>query len=37
MGRRRSVDRDALLDAAETVVRRDGAARLTLEAVAAEA
>lgn len=37
MGRRRAVDRNALLDAAETVIRRDGAARLTLEAVAAEA
>ncbi|HEX5599786.1 MAG TPA: TetR/AcrR family transcriptional regulator [Hyphomicrobiaceae bacterium] len=37
MGRLRIIDRDAVLTAAETVVRRDGAARLTIEAVAAEA
>ncbi|MDF2619304.1 MAG: TetR/AcrR family transcriptional regulator [Xanthobacteraceae bacterium] len=37
MGRQRSIDRDAVLDAAERVVVRDGAANLTLEAVAAEA
>jgi AcrR family transcriptional regulator len=37
MGRHRTIDREAVLDAAEKVVSRDGAARLTLEAVAAEA
>ena len=37
MGRRRVIDRDAVLDAAQRVVSRDGAAKLTLEAVAAEA
>lgn len=37
MGRRRTIDRDALLDAAERVVAREGAAHLTLDAVAAEA
>ncbi|MDF2234876.1 TetR/AcrR family transcriptional regulator [Albimonas sp. CAU 1670] len=37
MGRKRAVADGALLDAAEAVVRRDGAARLTLDAVAAEA
>lgn len=37
MGRRRVIDRDAVLDAAQRVVIRDGAAKLTLEAVAAEA
>ncbi len=37
MGRRRVIDRDAVLDAAERVVSRNGAARLTLDAVAAEA
>ena len=37
MGRRRAIDRDALLDAAERVVVQAGAARLTLDAVAAEA
>jgi AcrR family transcriptional regulator len=37
MGRNRVIDRASVLDAAEKVVRRDGAARLTLEAVAAEA
>ncbi len=37
MGRHRSIDREALLDAAERVVIRDGAAKLTLDAVAAEA
>ena len=37
MGRLRIIDRDAVLTAAERVVRRDGAARLTIEAVAAEA
>ncbi|MGM0586662.1 MAG: TetR/AcrR family transcriptional regulator [Pseudomonadota bacterium] len=36
MGRKRVVSREKLLDAAERVVRRDGAARLTLDAVAAE-
>ena len=33
----RAARRDQLLDAAERVVRRDGVARLTLDAVAAEA
>ncbi|MGR3780914.1 MAG: TetR/AcrR family transcriptional regulator [Albimonas sp.] len=37
MGRKRAIPDAQLLDAAETVVRRDGAARLTLDAVAAEA
>ena len=37
MGRKRSIDRGAVLDAAERVVARDGAARLTLDAVASEA
>jgi len=37
MGRRRTIDREAVLDAAERVVSRAGAARLTLDAVAAEA
>jgi AcrR family transcriptional regulator len=37
MARPRVIDQDAMLDAAETVVGRAGAARMTLEAVAAEA
>ncbi len=37
MARVRVIDRDAVLCAAERVVSRDGAARLTLEAVATEA
>ena len=37
MGRRRVVDQQAILDAAERVVARDGAANLTLDAVAKEA
>jgi len=37
MARVRVIDRDAVLCAAERVVSRDGAARLTVEAVAAEA
>jgi AcrR family transcriptional regulator len=37
MGRKRSIDQDQVLNAAERVVARDGAARLTLDAVAAEA
>ncbi|MCL4768538.1 MAG: TetR/AcrR family transcriptional regulator [Hyphomicrobiaceae bacterium] len=37
MGRTRVIDREAVLCAAERVVSREGAARLTLEAVAAEA
>ncbi|WP_332717069.1 TetR/AcrR family transcriptional regulator [Pelagibacterium mangrovi] len=37
MGRRQTIDRDALLDAAERVVEREGAAQLTIDAVAAEA
>lgn len=37
MGRHRTIDRKAVLDAAERVVSREGAAHLTLEAVAAEA
>lgn len=37
MGRNKVIDRDAILDAAQTVVTRDGAARMTLEAVAAQA
>ncbi len=37
MARTRTIDRTAVLDAAERVVARDGATRLTLDAVAAEA
>ncbi|HTN63611.1 MAG TPA: helix-turn-helix domain-containing protein, partial [Devosia sp.] len=37
MGRKRSIGREQVLDAADRVVARDGAARLTLDAVAAEA
>ncbi|WP_067337135.1 TetR/AcrR family transcriptional regulator [Stappia indica] len=37
MGRKRTIKRDTVLDAAEQVVMRDGAARLTLDAVACEA
>ena len=37
LGRKRAIPDAELLDAAESVVRRDGAARLTLDAVAAEA
>lgn len=37
MGRHRTIDREAVLDAAERVVMRDGATHLTLEAVAVEA
>jgi AcrR family transcriptional regulator len=37
MGRKRVIDQDQILDAAEAVVARDGASRLTLEAVAAAA
>ena len=37
MGRHRVIDRDAMLDAAERVVVRDGAAKLSLDAVATEA
>ncbi|MBA0100603.1 TetR/AcrR family transcriptional regulator [Stenotrophomonas indicatrix] len=37
MGRRKSIDPQQLLDAAERVVAQMGAARLTLDAVAAEA
>ena len=37
MGRKRSIDQGQVLDAAERVVARDGAARLTLDAVAVEA
>lgn len=37
MARLRVIDREAVLDAAERVVCREGAARLTLEAVASEA
>ncbi|MGU3421775.1 TetR/AcrR family transcriptional regulator [Methylobacterium sp. D54C] len=37
MGRKRTIDREAMLDAAERVVARVGAANLTLEAVAQEA
>src|SRR5262245_961569 len=37
MARPRVIDREAVLEAAETVVGRDGAAHLTLDAVAAEA
>ena len=37
MGRKRVIDQGQILDAAEFVVARDGAARLTLDAVAAQA
>lgn len=37
MGRRQTIDRSALLDAAEHVVLHDGAAHLTIDAVAAQA
>lgn len=37
MGRKRVIDQQAILDAAERVVGRDGAANLTLDAVAREA
>jgi AcrR family transcriptional regulator len=37
MGRRQTIDRGTILDAAEHVVLRDGAAHLTIDAVAAEA
>lgn len=37
MGRRQTIDRDDLLDAAERVANRDGAGQLTIDAVAAEA
>ncbi len=37
MGRRRVFDQQAILDAAERVVARDGATKLTLDAVAKEA
>lgn len=37
MGRHRTIDREAVLDAAERVVMREGAAHLTLDAVASEA
>ncbi|WP_377848582.1 TetR/AcrR family transcriptional regulator [Bosea sp. UC22_33] len=37
MGRKRVIDQQQVLDAAQAVVARDGAARLTLDAVAAEA
>ncbi|MGV8854340.1 MAG: TetR/AcrR family transcriptional regulator [Devosia sp.] len=37
MGRRRTIDQGEILNAAERVVARDGAARLTLDAVAIEA
>jgi AcrR family transcriptional regulator len=37
MARTRTINRTAMLDAAERVVARDGATRLTLDAVAAEA
>uniref|UniRef100_B0SW65 Transcriptional regulator, TetR family n=1 Tax=Caulobacter sp. (strain K31) TaxID=366602 RepID=B0SW65_CAUSK len=37
MGRRRVIDQETILDAAERVVARDGAANLTLDAVAQEA
>lgn len=37
MGRRQTIDRDGLLDAAERVVLRDGANSLTIDAVAREA
>lgn len=37
MGRKQTIDRSALLDAAERVVLRDGAGQLTMDAVASEA
>ena len=37
MGRKQTIDRGALLDAAERVVLRDGAGQLTMDAVASEA
>lgn len=37
MGRKKVIDEHSILDAAEAVVARDGAARLTLEAVAVQA
>lgn len=37
MGRKRVIDQEQILDAAEQVVAREGAARLTLEAVAEQA
>lgn len=37
MGRRRTTDRQVILDAVERVVARDGAANLTIDAIAAEA
>jgi AcrR family transcriptional regulator len=37
VARTRTIDREAVLDAAERVVARDGATRLTLDAVATEA
>jgi AcrR family transcriptional regulator len=37
MGRKRVIDQEAILDAAERVVGRDGAANLSLDAVATEA
>lgn len=37
MGRKRVIDQEAILDAAERVVARQGAAGLTIDAVAAEA
>lgn len=37
MGRERVIDQQAVLDAAERVVGRDGAANLTIDAVAKEA
>lgn len=37
MGRKRLIDQSAILDAAERVVARKGAANLTLDAVAKEA
>jgi AcrR family transcriptional regulator len=37
VGRKQTIDRGALLDAAERVVFRDGAGQLTIEAVAGEA
>ncbi|HSK39856.1 MAG TPA: TetR family transcriptional regulator [Arenibaculum sp.] len=37
MGRNKVIDRASILDAAETVVTRDGASRMTLDAVAAQA
>ncbi|MUZ66337.1 TetR family transcriptional regulator [Agrobacterium vitis] len=37
MGRRRIIDQQAILDAAERVVGRDGAANMTVDAVAREA